>query len=66
MYFLVIIVAAVMFSFHFVFNDGFRREAGSSLNASLKFTLYSSFAGLIVLLVINKLHMEVSLFSAPD
>lgn len=63
MYFLVIIVAAVMFSFQFVFNDGFRREAGSSLNASLKFTLYSSFAGLIVLLVINKLHMEVSLFS---
>ena len=33
MYFLVIIVAAVMFSFQFVFNDGFRREAGSSLNA---------------------------------
>ena len=63
MYFLMIIVAAVMFSFQFVFNDGFRREAGSSLNASLKFTLYSSFVGLIVLLVINKLHMEVSLFS---
>ena len=63
MYFLLIIVAAIMFSFQFVFNDGFRIETDSSWNSALKFTLYSSIAGLIVLLVINKLHVEVSLFS---
>lgn len=28
MYFFMIIVAAIMFSFQFVFNDGFRRESG--------------------------------------
>ena len=63
MYFLLIIVATIMFSFQFVFNDGFRRESDSSFNASLKFALYSSIVGIIVLLVINKLHVEVSLFS---
>lgn len=63
MYYLMIIAAAIMFSFQFVFNDGFRREDGSGLNSSLKFTLYSSVAGLIVLLIINKLHVEVSVFS---
>ena len=63
MYYLFIIVAAIMFSFQFVFNNGFRIETDSSWNSALKFTLYSSIAGLIVLLVINKLHMEVSLFS---
>ena len=63
MYFLIVIIAAVMFSLQFVFNDGFRRETDSSWNSSLKFTLYSSFAGLIVLLMINKMHMEVSAFS---
>lgn len=63
MYFLMIIAAAVMFSFQFVFNDGFRRETDSSWNSAIKFSLYSSVAGLIVLLVINRIHMEVSVFS---
>ena len=63
MHFFMIIVAAIMFSFQFVFNDGFRRESGSSLNSSLKFTLYSSLSGLILLVAINKLHMEITMFS---
>lgn len=63
MYYLMLIVAVIMFSFQFVFNDGFEREAGSSLNSSLQFTLYSSIAGFIVLVVINKLHIEISTFS---
>lgn len=63
MYYLMIIIATVMFAFQFIFNDGFRKESGSSLSASLKFTIYSSVVGIIVLLVINKLYVEVSLFS---
>ncbi len=63
MYFFMIVIAAIMFSFQFVFNDGFRRETDSSLNSALKFTLYSSFSGLILLLIINKMHFEVSTFS---
>lgn len=63
MYLLMIIAAAIMFSVQFVFNDGYRKEAGSSLNASLKFTLYSSVAGMTLLLFINRLHFEISLFS---
>lgn len=63
MYLIMIIIATVMFSFQFILNDGFRREDGSSFISSLKFTLYSSIAGIIVLLVINKLHVEARMFS---
>ncbi len=63
MHFFMIIVAAIMFSLQFVFNDKFRKENGSSWNSSLKFSLYSSFAGTIVLLITNKMYIEVSVFS---
>ena len=63
MYLSMIIAAAIMFSFQFVFNDGFRKEAGSDLNASLKFTLYSSVTGMILLIFLNKFHLEFSVFS---
>lgn len=63
MKYLMIIIAAVMFSFQFVFHDGFRRENGSDWNSSLKFTFYTSVAGLLALLIINKFHIEFSLFS---
>ncbi len=49
MYILMILVVAVMFSFQFIFNDSFRKEEGSSLSSALKFTLYTSVFGLIVL-----------------
>lgn len=63
MYYLMIITAVIMFSFQFVLNDGYRREEGNDLNAALKFVLYSSLAGFFVLLIINQLHIELSLFS---
>ena len=59
-----IIIASVMFSFQFMLNDGFGREQGSSWDASLKFSLYTSVSGLVALLIINKLNVEVSVFSA--
>lgn len=63
MYLSMIILASVMFSFQFVFNNGFRKEEGSDLCASLKFTFYSSAIGIIILFIINKFHIEFSLFS---
>lgn len=63
MYYALISIAALLFSFQFVVNDGFRRQNGNSWNASLKFTLYSAVAGFVILLFINKFKLEVTGFS---
>ena len=64
MYYSMIAVSALLFSFQFLFNDGYKRECGSSLASALKFSLYTSVVGLIFLLVINKFQLKFSLFSA--
>ena len=64
MYYLMIIVSALLFSLQFMLNDGYKRECGSTLVAALKFSLYTSLTGLIILLLINKFKLEVTLFSA--
>ena len=61
--YVMIAIAVIMFSFQFVFNEGFKKQEGSTLNASLKFALYTSLSGIIVLLIVNKAHLEISLFS---
>ena len=63
MYYLVVIFSALLFSFQFLFNDGYKRECGSSIASALKFSLYTSVSGLVFLLVINKFCFEISIFS---
>jgi len=63
MYYTMITVAALLFSLQFVFNDGYRKENGSSFNASLRFSLYSSVTGMVLLFIINKFQLEFSWFS---
>lgn len=63
MYYSMITIAALLFSLQFVFNDGFRKENGSSFNASLRFSLYTSVAGMVLLFIINKFQLEISWFS---
>ena len=64
MYYIVIIVSALLFSLQFMLNDGYKKECGSSLASALKFSLYTSLTGLIILLFINRFKLEVTLFSA--
>lgn len=63
MYFLLIIIATVSVSFQFVFNDKFREETDNTLNSSLKFNLYSSVVGFVVLLILNGVQFNVTVFS---
>ena len=63
MYHLLITVSALLFSLQFLFNSRFQEKNGSGWNASLVFLLYTSVAGLILLLLINKLRLEITLFS---
>lgn len=59
-----IIAAVCLFSTQFLLNNEYRKESGNTWNAAVKFSLYSSITGFIALLVINKFHIEMSLFSA--
>ena len=59
-----IIVSAFLFSIQFMLNDGYKKECGSSLVSALKFSLYTSLTGLVILLFINRFKLEVTAFSA--
>ena len=64
MYYMILSVSAVLFSFVFIFSDRYRAVNGSGLNSTLKFTAGSHLAGLIALLVINRFHFEFTPFTA--
>lgn len=63
MYYLMILFAALLFSMQFLFNDGFRRIHGNTLQSSLRFSLYASAAGLLFLLIMHEFQLSVTVFS---
>lgn len=64
MYYIFVSVSALLFSLQFMFNNGYQKQQGSSVNSTLCFSFYTSLIGIPILLLTNKLHFEVSLFSA--
>lgn len=63
MYYFMITVSAFLFSLQFMFNHGYQKENGSSWPFSLKFSLYTSITGFVILLVINQFQMKITMFS---
>lgn len=63
MYYGFIILSVVMFGGCFYLNDVYRRLRGSALKISLQFSLTSSLAGLLVLLIINGFRFEFTWFT---
>lgn len=63
MYYGIITIASLMFSMQFLFNQRFEKECGSSTRSSLIFTIGSSLAGTVLLLIINKFRFEFTLFT---
>ncbi len=63
MYYGIIMIAVLMFSMQFLFNQRFQKEYGSELKALLIFFLGYNIAGLLVLLIINKFHIEFTVFT---
>ena len=55
MYYGIVMVAVLMFSLQFLFNQQFEKECGSSLRASAVFSLGTNAAGTVILLLINGL-----------
>ena len=64
MYYGIISLSALLFSFVFVFSDKYREKYGSGTDAVLKFTAGSHFAGFIALLIINRFRFEFTPFTA--
>ena len=48
MYFFLITLSALLFSFQFAMNSGFQKEEGAGWSSSLRFSFYSSLAGALL------------------
>lgn len=58
MYYALIVLSVVMFGTCFACNDVYQKIRGSSVKISIQFSGISAFAGLVVLLIINKFKFE--------
>ena len=63
MYYALILLSVVMFGGCFALNDSYRKIRGSSIKISLQFSLVSSIAGFLVLLIMNGFKIEFSPFT---
>lgn len=63
LYYILIIIASLLFSLQFVFNSGYEKRSGSSWQSALNFSFYSAAAGWLVVFSINGFSMEISWFS---
>ena len=65
MYYGLILISVVIFSSCFAFNDIYRKVKGSSLKASLQFSLLSAIPGFLILLAINGFKIDSVSFLNP-
>lgn len=63
MYYGLIMIAVLMFSMQFLFNQRFQKEYGSGLKPLLVFVLGYNVAGLLVLLIVNGFRVEFTPFT---
>ena len=63
MYYGIIMIAVLLFSLQFLFNQRFQKEYGSGLRPLLTFVLGYNIAGLIVLLIINGFRVAFTPFT---
>lgn len=63
LYYGVLLGAVTMFSFQFLFNRIFEKEYGSGIRSMLVFSAGSSFAGFLILLIINGFRIEYTHFT---
>lgn len=62
-YYALIVLAVVMFGGCFALNDVYQKMCGNSIKISMQFSALSSFAGLVVLLIINNFKFEFTIFT---
>lgn len=62
-YYFMLVAAAVLFSFQFLFNQRFEKECGTSFASAIIFSLYTAIGGFVLLFAISGMKMEFSWFS---
>ena len=62
-YYFLIMLSVMMFGVNFALNDVYRRTRGSTVKASLEFTLFGSLVGVAVLFIINGISFSVTPFA---
>ena len=63
LYYGMIIVAAALFASQFLFNQKFQQQCGTTWSATMTFTIYTNAAATLIMLAINRFHLEFTLFS---
>lgn len=63
MYYILISVAALLFSAQFLFNNGYQRENGTGWSSTVKLTFFTSVIGFVLVFIVNKFVFNFSLFS---
>ncbi len=63
MYYAIITCSVILFGVQFLFNNKYQKACGSTIGATFIFTLLSSIAGLICLLLINKFQFGYTPFT---
>lgn len=63
MYYFLLVVATVLFSFKFLFDQKYEERCGSSLMAAMMFSLYTAVCGFAVLFAVNGFKMDFSWIS---
>lgn len=62
--YLLLVIAAMLFAAQFVFNQRFQNLRGSGLDSTLLFQMNVGMATIILMLLLNRFHIRVTLFSA--
>ncbi len=63
MYYILITVAAFLFSMQFLCQQQYEKNSGTSLTAALGFSLYKGLVVIVMMLILNKFRLEFSWFS---
>lgn len=63
MYYFLVIIAVVLFSLQFLFNQRFEESRGESLKSALEFSLYKSVVIVILMLIISGFKVQITPFS---
>lgn len=63
MYYLLVVIAVILFSLQFLFNQKFQQNRGESLKSALEFSLYKSIVIVVIMLFIGKFNVQITLFS---
>lgn len=63
LYYSLVLIAVVLFGGTFALNDVYQKMRGSSIKVSMQFSVLSSFAGLVILLIVNRFQFGFTWFT---